>query len=73
MKRKYVAFGLTAFAVSLGWNVFLIRRDDALHKAYYRNQGIENLKRPPSSEIGYNPKEKFCQQQAGWHPDCNVE
>jgi uncharacterized membrane protein len=44
INRKYVAFGLTAFAVSLGWNVFLIQRDDALHKAYYRNQGIENLK-----------------------------
>ena len=19
------------------------------------------------------PKEQFCKQQAGWHPDCNVE
>jgi hypothetical protein len=51
MKRKYVAFGLTAFAVILGWNVFLIQRDYALHKAYYRNQGIENLKHPPSNQI----------------------
>ncbi len=44
MKRKYVAFGLTAFAVSLGWNVFLIQRDDALHKAYYRHQVTQQLK-----------------------------
>jgi hypothetical protein len=51
VKRKYVAFGLIAFAISLGWNVFLIQRDDALHKAYYHNQAIENLKKPPSTEI----------------------
>ncbi len=51
MNRKYVFAGLTAFAVSLGWNLFLIQRDDALYKAYYRNQGIENLKKPPSTEI----------------------
>ncbi len=51
MNRKYVAFGLIAFAVSLGWNLFLIQGDDAHHKAYYRNQAIENLKKPPSAEI----------------------
>lgn len=59
MKRKYVFAGLFALAAVLSWNVFLIQRDDALHKAYYRNQGIENLKRSPSGEIGYNPKEKY--------------
>ena len=73
MKRKYVFAGLFALAAVLSWNVFLIQRDDALYKAYYRNQAVENLKLPPSNKIGYNPKEKFCQQQAGWHPDCNVE
>ena len=51
INRKYVFAGLTAFAVILGWNVFLIQRDDELHKAYYRQQGIENLKRPPSNQI----------------------
>jgi hypothetical protein len=20
-----------------------------------------------------SPKEKYCQQQTGWHPDCNLE
>ena len=73
MKSTQISYIFFAFIAILGWNVFLIKRDNELHKAYYRNQGIENLKRPPSSEIGYNPKEKFCQQQAGWHPDCNVE
>ena len=51
MKKKYVITGLIGFAVILGWNVFLIQRDDALYKAYYRQQAIENLKRPPSAEI----------------------
>lgn len=44
MKRKYVFAGLTAFAVILGWNVFLIQRDYELHKAYYRQQAIQQLK-----------------------------
>ena len=51
INRKYIFAGLTALAVILGWNVFLIQRDDELHKAYYRNQAIENLKHPPSTEI----------------------
>jgi hypothetical protein len=41
----------------IGWNVFLVQRDNKLYEAY--NQ--------PS------PKERYCQQQAQWHPDCNVE
>ena len=49
--RKYVFAGLIGFAVILGWNVFLIQRDDALYKSYYRQQAIDNLKRPPSAEI----------------------
>jgi len=73
MNRKYIVAGLIGFAAILGWNVFLIQRDDRMYDAYYRYDAIENLRRRPSSEIGYNPKEKFCQQQAGWHPDCNLE
>ena len=23
--------------------------------------------------VYYSPKELYCKQQAGWHPDCNVE
>ena len=44
INRKYVFAGLTAFAVILGWNVFLIQRDDALYKAYYRQQATQQLK-----------------------------
>jgi hypothetical protein len=51
MKLKYFLFGLIAFSVSLGWNIFLIKRDDAMFKAYYQHQAMENLKKPPSSEI----------------------
>jgi len=42
--RKYVVSGLIGFAVILGWNVFLIQRDDAMYKAYYRHQAIQQMK-----------------------------
>ena len=51
MNRNYVVAGLIGFAVILGWNVFLIQRDDAMYNSYYRQQEIENLKKPPSSQI----------------------
>ena len=44
MNRKYLATGLIGFAVILGWNVFLIQRDDAMYKAYYRQQAIQQMK-----------------------------
>ena len=51
MKPKYIAYTLIALGAIIGWNAFLIQRDDALYKAYYKQQAMENLKRPPSSEI----------------------
>ena len=51
MKLKYIAFGILAVGVIVGWNAFLIQRDNALYDAYYHRQAIENLKRPPSTEI----------------------
>jgi hypothetical protein len=51
MNRKYIiTFALGFFAIIV-WNVFLIHRDEQLHKAYYRSEAIENLKKPPSKEI----------------------
>jgi hypothetical protein len=73
MKPKYLAAGLIAFSAVIGWNVFLVQRDDAMYKEYYRRQAIENIKHPPSKDIAYSPKERFCRSQANWHPDCNVE
>jgi hypothetical protein len=57
MKRKYLGYFMVALLASLGWNVFLIQRDQEMFKAYHQP----------------TPKEKFCKQQAQWHPDCNVE
>jgi len=51
MNKKYIVVGLIGFAVILGWNVFLIQRDDKMYDAYYRSKAIENLKKPPSIEI----------------------
>jgi hypothetical protein len=51
MNRKYIIAGLIGFVAILGWNVFLVQRDDAMYKAYYRQQAMENLKKSPSREI----------------------
>jgi hypothetical protein len=51
MNRKYIVTGLIGFAVILGWNVFLIQRDDRMYDAYYREKAIENLKKPPVAKI----------------------
>jgi hypothetical protein len=73
MNNKEISFIFVAIFTILGWNVFLIQRDNALYKSYYKQKAMENLKHPPSSEIGYSPKEKFCKSQVGWSPDCNIE
>jgi hypothetical protein len=41
MNRKYVIAGLIGFAAILGWNVFLIQRDNALFDAYYHQQATQ--------------------------------
>ena len=51
MNYKYVAAGLFTLAFILGWNVFLIQRDEQMYGSYYRSKAIENLKKPPSTEI----------------------
>lgn len=51
MKSKEISFVFLAFIGILMWNAFLIQRDDALYKSYYKQQAIENLKRPLTSEI----------------------
>ena len=55
---RYILTGVVFLIGFFGYNAFLIQRDSKLFDAYYGN---------------LTPKEKFCQQQAGWHPDCNVE
>ena len=51
MSKKHIIAGLVGLAVILGWNVFLIQRDEKLYDAYYRSKAIENLQKPPSTEI----------------------
>ncbi len=51
MSKKYVITFTLGFLTIIGWNVFLVQRDDAMFKSYYHQQAIDNLKRPPSSEI----------------------
>jgi hypothetical protein len=35
MNRKYIAAGICALFVMIGWNVFLIQRDNQLFRAVY--------------------------------------
>ena len=51
MSKKYVITFAFGFLAMIGWNVFLVQRDNRLYDAYYRQQAIDNLKRPPSIEI----------------------
>jgi hypothetical protein len=44
MKPQYIATGLIAFLITLGWNAFLIQRDDALFRSYYKQQAIQQMK-----------------------------
>jgi hypothetical protein len=51
MTSKQISYVFLAFIAILGWNAFLIKRDDAMYQEYYRRQAIENIKHPPSSVI----------------------
>jgi hypothetical protein len=51
MNKKHIVAGLIGFAVILGWNIFLIQRDNALYKAHYRQSAIDNLQKPAPAEI----------------------
>lgn len=43
MNKKYLtAFSLGFFAI-IGWNIFLIQRDDRMYKAYYKQQALTNV------------------------------
>ena len=51
MIKMNIIAGLIGLAVILGWNIFLIQRDERLYDSYYRSKAIENLKKSPSAEI----------------------
>jgi hypothetical protein len=51
MNTKLITYIFLSVVAILGWNVFLIQRDDAMFQQYYRQQAIENIKQPPSNVI----------------------
>jgi hypothetical protein len=57
MKPKYIVYGVLALSFIVGYNAWLIQRDNQLFD--------------PVNQL--TQKERFCIQQAKWHPDCNVE
>jgi len=55
MKMRYLIIGGIGFIV--GWNIFLIQRDQKMFDGYDQ----------------MNAKEHYCSQLKVWHPDCKVE
>ena len=47
--RKYILAGMISLAAILGWNVFLIQRDQRMYESY--DSAIQRLKQPPSATI----------------------
>jgi len=43
MNRKYFVAGLVGFVAIIGWNIFLIQRDQRMFDAYYHQQATENI------------------------------
>jgi hypothetical protein len=44
MNRQYITVFALGFLAMIGWNVFLVQRDDAMYKAYYRQQAMQQVK-----------------------------
>jgi len=57
MSRKYVTAVVLGFLAIIGWNVFLIQRDQKMFDAYDQT----------------TPHERYCRSLSQSHPDCNVE
>ena len=57
MNHKYIITFVLMFAAVLGWNAFLIVRDNKMFDAYY----------------GKTQHQQYCEQLKTWHPDCKVE
>jgi hypothetical protein len=58
MTLKNISFIVVAIGAIIGWNVFLIQRDQKLFEAYYNQP---------------TPEEVYCSQLPQPHPDCTVE
>jgi hypothetical protein len=51
MTKKHIVAGLIGLAVILGWNVFLIQRDENLYRAYYHSKELDSNKKHSTAEI----------------------
>jgi hypothetical protein len=49
MNKKYLTAFSLGFLAIIGWNIFLIQRDDRMYKAYYKQQALTNMEQ--SSKI----------------------
>lgn len=49
MNKKYLTAFSLGFLAIIGWNIFLIQRDDHMYKAYYKQQALTNMEQ--SSKI----------------------
>lgn len=68
MNSKTTTYIFLSFIAVLGWNTFIIKRDQKMFDAYDKAAGIERIKNPLSNSL-----KTWCERQEGWHPNCNVE
>ncbi len=45
MNKKYLTAFSLGFLAIIGWNIFLIQRDDRMYKAYYKQQALTNVEK----------------------------
>ena len=50
IERKYLIATVLGVAAIIGWNVFLVQRDDKLYKAYYHDKAMLEYCKQPHSE-----------------------
>ena len=44
MNRKYITTFALGFLAIIGWNIFLIQRDERMYDAYYGQQTVQQVK-----------------------------
>jgi len=57
LSPRYIVFFIALLGLMLGWNAFIIQRDQKLFKLYYHESA----------------KEQYCASLKTWHPDCKIE
>ena len=68
MNFKTITYIFLSLIAIFGWNAFLIQRDQKMFNAYDKAIKTERLNNPATNSL-----QKWCNQQANWHPDCNLK